>query len=280
MLLLSFDFFMFLFYLAGREEKLSLPDWLSPVITKPLMISIGLMIFQQLSGITAVVFNAASIFEVAGFTDSKLVSISVGLVQFLGTSLACLVIDKTGRRVLLLTMSIAMSCTLFGLGAYFEICIPPPGANSSSDVTSLLGPISHSVPASKINWLAIVCIVLFNLFFAFAWGPVPWLVMSEIFPPRARGPCSSLATFANWLAVFIVTKTYNTMQTSMSIQGTYWFFGGCSILGFIFVYMVMPETKGKTLKQIEAIFDKRQIGMSDKAISIQESLTNYKSIDK
>ena len=270
---------MFLFYLAGREEKLSLPDWFSPVITKPLIISIGLMIFQQLSGITAVVFNAASIFEVAGFTDSKLVSISVGLVQFLGTSLACLVIDKTGRRVLLLTMSIAMSCTLFGLGAYFEICIPPPGANSSSDVTSLLGPISHSVPASKINWLAIFCIVLFNLFFAFAWGPVPWLVMSEIFPPRARGPCSSLATFANWLAVFIVTKTYNTMQTSMSIQGTYWFFGGCSILGFIFVYMVVPETKGKTLTEIEAIFDKRQIGMSDKPISIQESLTNYKSID-
>ena len=270
---------MFLFYLAGHEEKLSLPDWLSPVITKPLIISIGLMIFQQLSGITAVVFNAASIFEVAGFTDSKLVSMSVGLVQFLGTSLACLVIDKTGRRVLLLTMSIAMSCTLFGLGAYFEICIPPPGANSSSDVASLLGPISHSVPASKINWLAIVCIVLFNLFFALAWGPVPWLIMSEIFPPRARGPCSCLATIANWLAVFIVTKTYNTMQTSMSIQGTYWFFGGCSILGFIFVYMVMPETKGKTLTEIEAIFDKRQIGMSDKPISFQESLTNYKSID-
>ena len=110
---------MFLFYLAGHEEKLSLPDWLSPVITKPLMISIGLMIFQQLSGITAVVFNAASIFEVAGFTDSKLVSMSVGLVQFLGTSLACLVIDKTGRRVLLLTMSIAMSCTLFFFFSFF-----------------------------------------------------------------------------------------------------------------------------------------------------------------
>ena len=69
------------------------------------------------------------------------------------------------------------------------------------------------------------------------------------------------------------------MQTSMSIQGTYWFFWGSSILGFIFVYMVMPETKGKTLTEIEAIFDKRQIGMSDKPISFQESLTNYKSID-
>ena len=144
------------------------------------------MIFQQPSGVAAVVFNTASIFTVAGFSDGKLVSISVALVQLLGCTLACLAIDKTGRRILLLTMSIAMSCTLFGLGTYFEIYIPPTGANSSLDVTSLLGPISHSVPASKINWLSVVCIVLFNLFFALAWAPVPWLIMSEIFPTQAR----------------------------------------------------------------------------------------------
>ena len=252
-----FSDFIVYFLFADHEKKLSLQDWLSPVITKPLIISIGLMIFQQLSGVAAVVFNTASIFTVAGFSDGKLVSISVALVQLLGCTLACLAIDKTGRRILLLTMSIAMSCTLFGLGTYFEIYIPPTGANSSLDVTSLLGPISHSVPASKINWLSVVCIVLFNLFFALAWAPVPWLIMSEIFPTQARGLCTSLATIANWVALFIVTKTYNIMQTSMTIQGTYWFFGGCSILGFVFVYMAMPETKGKTLKEIEAIFSKR-----------------------
>ena len=81
--------------------------------------------------------------------------------------------------------------------------------------------------------------------------------MSEIFPTQARGPCTSLATIADWMALFIVSKTYNIMQTSMTIQGTYWFFGGCSILGFVFVYMAMPETKGKTLKEIEATFSKR-----------------------
>ena len=168
-----FSDFIVYFLFADHEKKLSLQDWLSPVIAKPLMISIGLMIFQQLSGVAAVVFNTASILTVAGFSDGKLVSISVALVQLLGCTLACLVVDKTGRRILLLTMSIAMSCTLFGLGTYFEIYIPPTGANSSSDVTSLLGPISHSVPASKINWLSVVCIVLFNLFFALAWAPVP-----------------------------------------------------------------------------------------------------------
>ena len=162
------DFIYFLF--VDHEKKLSLQDWLSPVIAKPLIVSIGLMIFQQLSGVAAVVFNTASIFTVAGFSDGKLVSISVALVQLLGCILACLAIDKSGRRILLLTMSIAMSSTLFGLGTYFEIYIPPTGANSSSDVTSLLGPIRHSVPASKINWLSCRLYSFVQLVFCFGLG--------------------------------------------------------------------------------------------------------------
>ena len=232
-------------------------DWLSPVIAKPLIISIGLMIFQQFSGINAVLFNAANIFKTAGFEDGKVVTICVGAVQFVGTALACLVMDKAGRRILLWTMAIGMCLTLAVLGLYFEIYIPRKGDSSSTgDVVSLLGSISHSVPAKKISWLSIVCIVLFNLFFSLAWGPVPWLVMSEIFPLRARGPASSFATMANWLLAFIVTKTYDSMIATLSVQGTYWFFGGCCFLGFLFVYILMPETKGKTLEEIEAMFDK------------------------
>ena len=228
---------MFSFF-PGREEKMALRDWLSPVIVKPLIISIGLMVFQQCSGINAVVFNAASIFEDAGFTDSKLVTISVGLIQFVGTGLACLIMDKAGRRILLLIMAVGMCVTLVGLGFYFEIIA------------------RHSVEASKISWLSILCIVLFNLSYSVAWGPVPWLVMSEIFPLQARGPASSIATLSNWLLAFIVTKTFPTMQAGLSVQGTYWFFGGWCFVGFVFVYFLLPETKGKTLEEIEALFDK------------------------
>ena len=226
-------------------------EWLSPVIAKPLIISIGLMAFQQFSGINAILFNAASIFARAGFEDGKLVSIAVGVIQLFGTGLACLIMDRAGRRILLLTTAIGMFVTLVGLGVYFEIYIPP-----KSD--ALLGSISHSVAASKINWLSILCLVLFNFFFALAWGPVPWLVMSEIFPLRARGPASSMATMANWLVSFIVTKTYDSMQSSLTIAGTFWFFGGCAFLGFVFVYILMPETKGKTLEEIEAFFEKHK----------------------
>jgi len=241
-----------------RQEKMAWRDWLSPVIVKPLIISIGLMVFQQFCGINAVLFNAASIFADAGFKNGKLVSISVGLIQFVGTGLACLIMDKAGRRILLLIMAIGMCVALVGLGLYFEIYIPPKDDSSSSDAVLLVGSISHSVAASKISWLSILCIVLFNLAFSLAWGPIPWLVMSEIFPLRARGPASSIATLSNWLLVFIVTNRFPSMQAGLTPQGTYWFFGGWCFLGFVFVYLLMPETKGKTLEEIEALFDKKR----------------------
>lgn len=191
---------------------------------------------------------------VAGFKNGKLVSISVGLIRLLGGALACLIMDKAGRRIPLLTMAIGMCISLLLLGFYFEIYIPPPDSSSSSNTVSLLGSISHSIPASKINWLSIVCVILFNLFFCLAWGPVPWLVMSELFPMRARGPAVCMTAMANWLFIFIVTKLYDPMQSSISIQGTFWFYGGCMFLAFVFVYKLVPETKGKTLEEIESLF--------------------------
>ncbi|KAJ7383683.1 Solute carrier 2 (Facilitated glucose transporter) member 8 [Desmophyllum pertusum] len=238
-----------------RHERPQLRDVLSPVIAKPLIISLGLMVFQQFCGINAVLFNAAHIFAIAGFSNGKLVTIAVGLVQFVGTAIACLLMDRVGRRILLWTTALGMCVSLLGLGVYFEIYIPPKDAGSASDTVSLLGSISHSVPAKTISWLSILCIILFNLIFALAWGPVPWLVMSEIFPLRARGPASSFATMVNWTLAFVVTKTYDSMVTAFTIQGVYWFYAGCCLLGFIFVYLLMPETKGKTLEEIEALFD-------------------------
>ncbi|XP_044174405.1 solute carrier family 2, facilitated glucose transporter member 8-like [Acropora muricata] len=239
-----------------HNENLKWRDFLSPVILKPLVISIGLMVIQQFCGVNAVIFNAASIFKDAGFDKAKLVSISVGLIQFFGTALACLLMDRAGRRILLWTMALAMCITLAGLGFYFEIYKAPNGTDSTpaSDTVSLLGSIGHSVQASKISWLSILCLVLFNLAYAVAWGPIPWLVMSEIFPLKARGPASSLATLSNWLLAFVITKTYNSLVSGLTIQGTFWFYSGFSLLGFVFVFFVVPETKGKTLEEIEAMF--------------------------
>ena len=205
-------------------------------------------------------FNAAQIFAIAGFTQGKLVTIAVGAVLFVGSALACLLADKAGRRILLWTTALGMCVSLLALGIYFEIYIPPKDSGSASDTVSLLGSISHSVPAKSISWLSILCLVLFNLIYALAWGPVPWLVMSEILPLRARGPASSFTTMTLWTLAFIVTNRYESMVNALTIQGVYWFYAGCCFLGFIFVYLVVPETKGKTLEEIEALFDKDRQG--------------------
>lgn len=230
-------------------------EWLSPELAKPLTLSIGLMFFQQFTGMNAVIFNAASIFAEAGFKNGKLVGITIGLVQFLGTCLACLIIERTGRRILLLIASIVLAASQLGLGMYFEIYIPPHGDSQSSDA---LSSISHSVEASKISWMSLLCLIFFNLGHALAWGPIPWLVMSEIFPQRARGPAGSISVLSNWLAAFIVTLTFKNIESSFTVPGAYWFYAGWLLLGFVFVYLLMPETKGKTLEEIEAFYkDKR-----------------------
>ena len=159
--------------------------------------------------------------------------------------------------------------SLLALGLYFEIYIEPPTTpsptyeGSASNTVSLLGSISHSVPAKTISWLSILSIVLFYLFFSLAWGPVPWLVMSEIFPLRARGPASSFATLANWTMAFIVTNTFKSMVATLTNQRVYWFYAGLCFLAFLFVYLLMPETKGKTLEEIEAMFDKDEPGYQE-----------------
>lgn len=239
-----------------RHEKFHLRELLSPEIAKPLAISVGLMAFQMLSGVDVVEFNAAGIFATAGFSNGKLAAITVGLVQFVAAGLGCVLMDKVGRRILLWPAALGMCVSLVTLGVYFLIYIPPKDGGSTSDTVSMLSSISHSVPAKDISWLSILCIVLFNLMFSLAWGPVAWLVMAEINPLRVRGFACSLAALTNWSMAFVVTYTYNSMVNALTIQGTYWVYAGISFLGFLFVYFLLPETKGKTLEEIEAIFNK------------------------
>ena len=255
MIISSQNYNVVTFLFSEQQEKPSLREWLSPELAKPLILSIGLMFFQQFTGMNAVIFNAASIFSAAGFKNGKLVGITIGLMQFLGTCLACLIIERTGRRILLLISSITLAVSQLGLGLYFEIYIPPHDESQSSDA---LSSIIHSVEASKISWLSVFCLIFFNLGHALAWGPIPWLVMSEIFPLRARGPAGSISVLSNWLAAFIVTLTFNSLQSSFTVPGAYWFYAGWLLLGFVFVYLLMPETKGKTLEEIEALFDKNK----------------------
>lgn len=233
-----------------KQEKASFRDFMTPGLYRPLIIGSMLMMFQQFCGINAVLFFDAKIFKSAGIDGADKVSLLVGGAQVLSTVVSCLIVDKLGRRLLLMVGSISMFlCTLL-LGIYYDIA----KIDNDENTISIFGKISHTVPLHQISWLAALCVIVYIIVFSIGWGPLPWLLMSEIFPPRARGFASGIVTFVNWLLVFVVTKFFHNMIVSFHEQGTFWFFSAFSLASFFFVFFCVPETKGKSLEDIEQLF--------------------------
>ncbi|KMY93023.1 facilitated trehalose transporter Tret1-1 isoform X1 [Drosophila simulans] len=200
---------------------------------KPLSISLGLMFFQQFSGINAVIFYTVQIFKDAGSTiDGNLCTIIVGIVNFLATFIGIVLIDRAGRKILLYVSDIAMVLTLFVLGGFFYCKANGPD-------------VSH------LGWLPLTCFVIYILGFSLGFGPIPWLMMGEILPAKIRGSAASVATAFNWFCTFVVTKTFQDLTVAMGAHGAFWLFGAICFVGLFFVIIYVPETQGKTLEDIE-----------------------------
>lgn len=200
-----------------------------------LITSLSLMLFQQFSGINAVIFYANSIFEAAGSTlDPAICSIIVGVVQVLMTFASAVLIEKAGRKILLLQSSIVMGLCLITLGVYFKL------KDGGSDVTS-------------IGWLPLAAVVLFIVSFSLGFGPIPWLIMGELFAPDVKGIASAIAVMFNWTLVFVVTQTFGPLVSSIGGAFTFWLFAIVMVICTFYVLLKVPETKGKTNAQIQAI---------------------------
>ncbi|XP_075376165.1 solute carrier family 2, facilitated glucose transporter member 8 isoform X3 [Mycteria americana] len=245
-----------------QEEGLNLSEFKNPSIYRPLLIGVALMFFQQATGINAVMFYAETIFEDANFTDSRMASVVVGSIQVCFTAVAALIIDKTGRKVLLyisgkicywilFRIVMALSTALFGL--YFKMVLPNRNNSSNPDVWFTLNSASPGAESS-ISWLAVVSLGLFVAGFALGWGPIPWLVISEIFPLKARGISSGACVLTNWVMAFLVTKEFNDFIGFLTSYGTFWLFSAFCCLNVTFTAFYVPETKGQTLEQIETYF--------------------------
>ena len=152
-------------------------------------------------------------------------SVWLGLVNVLATFIAILFIDKLGRKPLLLAGNLIQVVGLVGVGFLFY--------TSSVTVGSLLG-----------------LVIVYILAFAMAMGPIPWVLCSEIFPAKMRGRAMSVATFSIWLACFIVVQTSPALMR-LSPAAAFFLYGACSLATFLFVLFVIPETKGKSLEEIE-----------------------------
>jgi len=216
-----------------NKQEGSWRELLSPALRPALIIGIGLAAFQQFTGINTVIYYAPTIFQLAGLKSNSvaiLATAGVGIVNVLMTVVALWLLDRAGRRALLLWGIVGMVITLGFLGFAFV----------SPNLTQILSPV------------AVVCVMLYVACFAISLGPVFWLMISEIYPLKIRGRAMGVATVSNWGSNMIVALTFLSLLEWLGHAWTFWVYALVGVAAWIFVYKLVPETKGKTLEEIEA----------------------------
>ncbi|XP_076937697.1 sugar transporter ERD6-like 6 [Bidens hawaiensis] len=201
----------------------------------PLMIGIGLLVLQQLSGINGVLFYASNIFQSAGIASSDAATLGLGAIQVIATAVSTWLVDKTGRRILLTVSSVGMTLSLVVVAASFFI---KGFVEDRSSVYAAMGILS------------VVGVVGLVIGFSLGMGPIPWVIMSEILPVNIKGLAGSIATLANWFIAWLITMTA-PLLLAWSGGGTFTLYMLTCAATVAFAAILVPETKGKTLEEIQ-----------------------------
>jgi MFS transporter, SP family, galactose:H+ symporter len=224
--------------LSQAEERGHFSDLLAVSVRPALIVGIGLAIFQQITGINTVIYYAPSIIQSAGIPSAAgaiLATAGIGLVNVLMTIVAMWLIDRAGRRPLLLTGITGMVVSLGVLGFVFQ---------------------THQ-PSAGLGWLAVVILMAYVASFAISLGPIFWLLIAEIYPLRVRGVAEGAAAGTNWAANLLVSLTFLSLLQVLGPSWTFWLYALLTIGSLVFSYSLVPETKGRTLEEIEQTWRSR-----------------------
>ncbi|PWY85562.1 sugar transporter [Aspergillus eucalypticola CBS 122712] len=214
----------------------------APNMFKRLVLGCGAMIFQQFTGINAVLYYAPQIFSSFGFSSTKQTLLATGvtgILQIIFTLPAVLLLDKFGRKTFLIAGAIGMFCCHIVVAIVEGLYEDNWNKNEGLDKAQ--------------GWVAIAFIWLFAVNFAYSWGPVTWVLAQEIFPNSTRSRGVSIVASTNWMFNFVIGLTTKDMLKSMK-YGTYIFFAIFSALGGLFIWKFAPETKDKTLEELDIFF--------------------------
>lgn len=213
--------------LHGTGSKINWKVLASKKVRPVLILGIVLAVFQQWCGINVIFNYAEEIFTSAGYSVGEMLFniVITGTVNLIFTFLAMRMVDSWGRRKLMLLGSIGLAIIYFMLGSsyYFEL-----------------------------KGLAILVLVMVAIAtYAMTLAPITWVILSEIFPNSIRGTAMAIATTALWIACFVLTYTFPILNKMLSASGTFWLYGFICLFGFLFIMKKLPETKGKSLEEIE-----------------------------
>ena len=212
---------------SGEIQHVRFRDLLEPRMRKVLVLGVVLAVFQQWCGINVIFNYAEDIFRAAGYDISDVLKniAWTGSVNLVFTFVALGVVDRGGRRILMLVGAAGLAVIYTGMGFCYH---------------------------SGVKGLPMLLLVLSAIaFYSMSLAPVTWVVISEIFPNRIRGAAMSVAVTSLWTACFLLTYTFPLLNASLGPAGTFWLYAVICVAGFIYIHRKLPETKGKTLEQIE-----------------------------
>jgi SP family sugar porter-like MFS transporter len=207
--------------------KVNFKELLNKNVLKFIGIGVFLAFLQQWSGVNVIIYYAADIFQAAGYTLKQMMLniVVIGSVMVLSVFITLLTVDKFGRKKLLLIGTSAMAILYLLIGYSFYI--------------------------DKGGWVVVLLVLANVMFYSFTLAPLLWVVLSEIFPTRIRGAAMSIAALAHWVGNFSLTYTFPTIKENLGWANNFWLYGVICAIGFVVLYLVLPESKGKTLEQIE-----------------------------
>jgi len=214
-------------------EKTDWKDLFKPDVRKIFWIGMGISVFQQITGINTIIYYAPKIFQLSGDHTAQsaiLATLYIGIVNVIFTIIALWLIDRLGRRLLLILGLIGMVVSLGFLG--------------------------YSLMVGTLGNAALGAVMCYVAFFAISLGPVTWLLISEIYPLRIRGMAMGVASFLNWLCNYVVSLTFLSLLQTLGTSNTFWLYAAICLIALWFIWKMIPETKGKTLEQIQKFWQK------------------------
>lgn len=218
-----------------------------------LFVGVMLSVFQQFIGINAVLYYAPLMFKNMGAStnSSFLQTVVVGIAMLVFTLVALVTVDRWGRKPLLVTGAAIMAVSMFAIGFLFN-GVPHAGGD-----TLAMTP--------EVSRLALFAVVAYIAGFSLSWGPVVWVLLSEIFPNSIKGTAMAIAVAAQWIANLFVSWSFKVMDSSSALNAAYnhgfayWIYGAMSVLAALFVLRYVPETKQRSLEAIEGMWGKKPV---------------------
>jgi len=207
--------------------KVNFRDLIRKPVPKLIGIGVFLAFLQQWSGLNVVIYYAADIFQAAGYNLKQMMLniVVIGGVMVLSVFITIFTVDRFGRKKLL----------LIGTGA----------------MAILYALIGYSFKVDQNGWVIVLLVLTNVMFYSFTLAPLLWVVLSEIFPNRIRGAAISIGALAHWIGNFTLTYSFPTIKSSLGWAVNFWLYGLICFVGFIVIYFILPETKGKSLEALE-----------------------------